>query len=95
MTNVKDRRREPKGIPTGGRFANENGGGMDASDLDEQEPAFDPKHLTDDDILALRHATGTITLGYVLEDETSPVTVEASGTFDMSGQKVTHEFALQ
>lgn len=58
MTNVKDRRREPKGIPTGGRFANENGGGMDASDLDEQEPAFDPKHLTDDDILALRHAKG-------------------------------------
>lgn len=58
MTNVKDRRREPKGIPTGGRFANENGGGMDASDLDAQEPAFDPKHLTDDDILALRHAKG-------------------------------------
>lgn len=58
MTNMKDRRREPKGIPTGGRFAWENGGGMDASDLDAQAPAFDPKHLTDDDILALRHAKG-------------------------------------
>ena len=58
MTNVKNRRREPKGVPTGGRFARENGGGMDASDLDAQEPAFDPKHLTDDDILALRHAKG-------------------------------------
>lgn len=40
-------------------------------------------------------ATGTVTLGYVLEDETNPVTVEVSGTLDMSGQKVTHEFALQ
>lgn len=55
---MKDRRREPKGIPTGGRFANENGGGMDASDLVAQEPAFDPKHLTDDDILALQRAKG-------------------------------------
>lgn len=40
-------------------------------------------------------ATGTVTVGYVLEDETSPVTVEASGTMDTSGQKVTHEFTLQ
>lgn len=31
---------------------------MDASDLVAQEPAFDPKHLTDDDILALQHAKG-------------------------------------
>lgn len=29
-----DRRREPKGIPTGGRFAKEEAGGSDASDLD-------------------------------------------------------------
>lgn len=40
-------------------------------------------------------ATGTITLGYVLEDETNPVTVEVTGTIDASGQKVTHEFTLQ
>lgn len=40
-------------------------------------------------------ATGTVTLGYVLEDETNPVTVEVSGTVDASGQKVTHKFALQ
>lgn len=30
-----DRRREPKGIPTGGRFSKEESGGSDASDLDE------------------------------------------------------------
>ena len=39
--------------------------------------------------------TGTVTLGYVLEDENNPVTVEVSGTVDASGQKVTHEFTLQ
>lgn len=58
MADTSNRRREPKGIPTGGRFARGNGGGMDVSDLDAPEPAFDPKHLTDDDILALRHAKG-------------------------------------
>ena len=57
MADTTNRRREPKGIPTGGRFARENGGGMDASDLDAA-PAFDPKHLTDEDILALRRADG-------------------------------------
>lgn len=31
-----DRRREPKGIPTGGRFAKEESGGSDASDLDDR-----------------------------------------------------------
>ena len=31
-----DRRREPKGIPTGGRFAKEEAGGSDASDLDDR-----------------------------------------------------------
>lgn len=40
-------------------------------------------------------ATGTVTEGYVLEDETNPVTVEVAGTMDSSGLKVTHEFALR
>ena len=31
-----DRRREPKGIPTGGRFAKEEAGGSGASDLDDR-----------------------------------------------------------
>lgn len=31
-----DRRREPKGIPTGGRFAKEESGGSDAFDLDDR-----------------------------------------------------------
>lgn len=37
MTDVSNRRREPKGIPTGGRFADEPGGSMDASDLNEPD----------------------------------------------------------
>ena len=31
MTDVSDRRREPKGIPTGGEFAKENSGAADAA----------------------------------------------------------------
>lgn len=42
MTDANDRRREPKGIPTGGRFAKGNGGGSDVSDLLEEEPAAIP-----------------------------------------------------
>lgn len=42
MTDANDRRREPKGIPTGGRFAKGNGGGSDASDLVEETPASIP-----------------------------------------------------
>lgn len=35
MTDVSDRRREPKGIPTGGEFAKEGSGAANASDLEE------------------------------------------------------------
>lgn len=35
MADVSDRRREPKGIPAGGRFAREDGGRSDASDLEQ------------------------------------------------------------
>lgn len=35
MTDVSDRRREPKGIPTGGEFVKENSGAADAADLEE------------------------------------------------------------
>ena len=35
MTDVSDRRREPKGIPTGGEFAKEDSGAADAADLEE------------------------------------------------------------
>lgn len=38
MPDITDRRREPKGIPTGGRFAHGNGGGRDASDLGAAVP---------------------------------------------------------
>ena len=44
------------GRPDGGQFDRKAGQGSD-DDLD-MAPAFDPKHLTDDDILALRHAKG-------------------------------------
>lgn len=49
MTDVDDRRREPKGIPTGGRFAKENGGAADASDLGPEAPARIPDrdHIED------------------------------------------------
>lgn len=42
MTDANDRRREPKGIPTGGRFAKGNGGGSDASDLTDEAPMAIP-----------------------------------------------------
>lgn len=42
MTDANDRRREPKGIPTGGRFAKGNGGGSDASDLMDEATASIP-----------------------------------------------------
>lgn len=35
MVDVSDRRREPKGIPTGGEFAKEDSGAADAADLEE------------------------------------------------------------
>lgn len=35
MTDVSNRRREPKGIPTGGEFAKEDSGATDAADLEE------------------------------------------------------------
>ena len=42
MTDVSDRRREPKGIPTGGRFADERSGSADAADLEQE--AFERDH---------------------------------------------------
>ena len=57
MTDVSDRRREPKGIPTGGEFAKENSGAADAADLEEAaferaERAADEYYssLTDEDL---------------------------------------------
>ena len=42
MADTADRRREPKGIPTGGRFTKGNGGSADASDLGGMD-ASDPE----------------------------------------------------
>lgn len=39
-------------------------------------------------------ATGTVTSGYVLEDD-GPVTIEVTGTLDTGDAKVAHEFTLQ
>ena len=47
MVDVGNRRREPKGIPTGGRFADENGGGSDASDLEAEDTAAVVEDLPD------------------------------------------------
>ena len=46
MTDVSDRRREPKGIPTGGEFAKENSGAADAADLEEAAPNARPTSTT-------------------------------------------------
>ena len=56
MTDANDRRREPKGIPTGGRFAKGNGGGSDASDLVEETPASIPDAADIRDTPASREA---------------------------------------
>ena len=58
MADTSNRRREPKGIPTGGRFAAERSGGSDASDLTEEPSAPTPRRLTDDDKLALCRVDG-------------------------------------
>lgn len=90
MTNNKSENSNPMDLNV---QVFQNGHQLDTAIYSDQAPeGYD----VDSESRALQpSATGTITLGYVLEDETSPVTVEASGTFDMSGQKVTHEFALQ
>ena len=56
MRDGKGNNHKAAGRPDGGRFDRKAGQGSD-DDL-EEAPAFDPKHLTDDDILALRHAKG-------------------------------------
>lgn len=56
MRDGKGNNHKAAGRPDGGRFDRKAGQGSD-DDLD-MAPAFDPKHLTDDDILALRHAKG-------------------------------------
>ena len=48
MTDVSNRRREPKGIPTGGRFADEADGRSDASDLNP-DPMYIPRRQPDPD----------------------------------------------
>lgn len=40
MTDMTGRRREPKGLPTGGRFAREDGAASDASDLKKTRPVL-------------------------------------------------------
>ena len=45
MADVSGRRREPKGIPTGGQFADEMGGAADASDLDRNNDPFEENGL--------------------------------------------------
>lgn len=45
MTDPSKRRRKPKGMSTGGRFAKGNGGGSDASDLDQNDDQFEMNGL--------------------------------------------------
>ena len=50
MTDMTGRRREPKGLPTGGRFAREDGAASDASDLKKTRPVL--RAVSVDDIAA-------------------------------------------
>lgn len=56
MRDGKGNNHKAAGRPDGGQFDRKAGQGSD--DDPDMVPAFDPKHLTDDDILALRHAKG-------------------------------------
>ena len=55
MADTGNRRREPKGIPTGGRFAKRNGGSADASDLGKAETP-DPEALRSSVLAVARKA---------------------------------------
>ena len=61
MVDVGNRRREPKGIPTGGRFAGENGGGLDASDLEAEDTAVVVEDLPDGSTRVSHPGDATIT----------------------------------
>ena len=54
MADTSNRRREPKGIPVGGRFAGGNGGGADASDLDRDEGGDDMERRRESVMAAAR-----------------------------------------
>lgn len=70
----------------------QNGRGLDTAIYMDQPEGYDAGSSTQ----AIQPgASKTVTVGYVLEDETSPVSIEASGTLDMSDAKVTGEFPLQ
>ena len=56
MRDANGNNHKAAGRPDGGQFDHKAGQGLD-DDL-EEAPAFDPKHLADDDILALQRAKG-------------------------------------
>lgn len=63
MTDVSNRRREPKGIPTGGRFAGEAGGAADASDLEPEGAAATIEDLGDGTTRVGHPGDPTLTFG--------------------------------
>lgn len=67
MRDGKGNNHKAAGRPDGGQFDRKTGQGLD-DDL-EEAPAFDPKHLTDDDILALQRAKGAELKGALALDE--------------------------
>lgn len=70
----------------------QNGHELDTAIYMDQPEGYDSESSTQ----VIQPGAGkTVTVGYVLEDETSPVSIEASGTLDMSDAKVTGEFPLQ
>lgn len=70
----------------------QNGHELDTAIYMDQPEGYDAESSTQ----TIQPGTSkTVTVGYVLEDEISPVSIEASGTLDMSDAKVTGEFSLQ
>ena len=70
----------------------QNGHELDTAIYMDQPEGYDAESSTQ---TIQPGASKTVTVGYVLEDEISPVSIEASGTLDMSDAKVTGEFPLQ
>lgn len=70
----------------------QNGHELDTAIYMDQPEGYDAESSTQ---TIQPGASKTVTVGYVLEDEISPVSIEASGTLDMSDAKVTGEFSLQ
>ena len=85
MVDVSNRRREPRGIPTGGRFADELNGGNDASDLNNFDPFGEPVQPT-----TPAHETAEHTKELIAQAAAFDFTSEGVRLLDADGNPLTH-----